>query len=90
MADLALESDQVDEGERKVPAHQAEKEDAIEEFRERTTPDAAESGNYENHGLDSKDGPVKARAQRERKREEDCRVIVSAILYVLAQKRAVK
>ena len=33
MADLALESDQIDEEEGKVPAHPAEHKDATEEFR---------------------------------------------------------
>jgi len=64
-ADLTLESDQVDEDEGKVPAHQAEKEDAIEEFRECTATDAAESGNDEHHGV-VQYVPVKARTQREK------------------------
>lgn len=50
-ADLALESDQVDEDEGKVPAHPAEKKDAIEKFRERTATDAAESGDDKHHGV---------------------------------------
>ena len=48
-ADLALESDQVDEDEGKVPAHPAEHEDGTEEFREDAATDAAESDNDERH-----------------------------------------
>ena len=55
-ADLALESDQVDEDEGKVPAHPTEHKDNIEEFRERAATDAAESGNDEHHGEKEKKG----------------------------------
>ena len=42
-ADLALEGDQVDEDEGKIPANTAEPKGDIEEFRDRTAADAAES-----------------------------------------------
>lgn len=73
--DLALESDQVDEGEGEVPAHQADKEDAIEEFRERAAADAAESDNDEHHGGVRMDGwtqSVKAGTEREKGRRFVC------------------
>ena len=49
-ADLALESDQVDEEEGEVPAHPAGHKDAAEEFRVDTAADAAECDNDEHHG----------------------------------------
>ena len=88
-ADLALESDQVDEGEGKVPAHDAEKEDAIEECRERAATDAAESGNDEHHGVVYKDGPVKARSAK--RKGKKIRVSLSPRIYMSSHpQRAVK
>jgi hypothetical protein len=67
-ADLALEGDHVDEGEGKVPAHQADKEEAIEEFRVNTATDAAESSNEEHHHGEGNYCSEDGRTQRSEKK----------------------
>jgi hypothetical protein len=48
--DLALEGEDVDEAQGKVPEQQADEEHALEELRVHAATDAAESSNDEYHG----------------------------------------
>ena len=50
-ADFALEGEEVDDAEGKVPEHEAGEEGALVELRIRPAPDAADSSDDEYHGL---------------------------------------
>ena len=61
-ADLTLKGEKIDHGERKVPGHQADEENDLEESRKSATADAAESGDDEHHdGVEGKDNATKQR-----------------------------
>ena len=49
LADFALEGEDVDHGERKVPGHEADEEDGLEESRPNATANAAQSGDDKHH-----------------------------------------
>jgi hypothetical protein len=48
-ADLALEGENIDDRERKVPGHHADEEDAVKQQLRSATADAAEGGEDEHH-----------------------------------------
>jgi len=67
VADFALEGEEVDDAEGKIPEHQAGKEGALVELRVRPAADAAESSDDKYHGLGQGKGDKKRRGARKRR-----------------------